>query len=153
MPLPRCGVAIGNLDRFFRDPPDQFGSWYHGHIDISTPSGICSSAIDVDTPTGFGISYRVSTNLHASTLGPVASLSPGFHFLPPDATSGAIDYVRSAFHQDRLLWWKVAPSLGVPRRIQPLPPATGAGQCAAAPAQARLDRSSDRATAAVSRLA
>jgi hypothetical protein len=104
MPLPRYSVAIENLDRVFRDPPDQFGRWYHGHIDLATPSGIWTSALDVDTPTGVGVSYRVRTNLRANILGPVASLPPGFHLLPSYATSGAIDYIRSAFLQDRLLW-------------------------------------------------
>ena len=122
MPLPRYGVATGNLDRVFRDPPDQFGRWYHGHIDLATPSGIWTSALDVDTPTGVGVSYRVSTNLHANILGPIASLPPGFHLLPSHATSGAIDYIRSAFLKDRLLWRKLTPSLGLPRRVQPLPP-------------------------------
>jgi hypothetical protein len=122
MPLPRYGVAIGNLDRVFRDSPDQFGRWYHGHIDISTPSGIWTSALDVDTPTGVGVSYRISTNLHPDILGPVSSLPLGFHLLPSNASSGAIDYVRSEFLQDRLLWWSFGPALGAPRRIQPLPP-------------------------------
>jgi len=127
MPLPRYGVAIGNLNRVFRDPPDQFGRWYHGHIVVSTPSGIWTSALDVDTPTGVGVSYRISTNLQPSVLGPVASLPPGFHLLPSTVTSGAIDYVRSEFLQDRLLWWKLAPTLGVPRRVQSVPPPLPAG--------------------------
>jgi hypothetical protein len=39
MPLPRYGVTIENRVRFYRDPPDNFGHWYHGHVEVSTPSG------------------------------------------------------------------------------------------------------------------
>ena len=95
MTLPRYSVAIGNLDRVFRDPPDQFGRWYHGHIDISMPSDIWTRAIDVDSLTGVGISYRVSSNLHVNTLEPVASLPSGFHLLSSNSTSGGPRAARS----------------------------------------------------------
>jgi hypothetical protein len=34
----------------------------------ATASGIWASAIDVDTPTGVGVSYRISTNRSPNAL-------------------------------------------------------------------------------------
>ena len=93
------GVAVGSFVSFHRDPPDQYGHWYHGHLVISTPSGNYSAALDVDKPGG-GISYRLVDDLSASALGPVSTLAPGFHHLPRTATSGALDYVRSSILRD-----------------------------------------------------
>jgi hypothetical protein len=121
MPLPRYGVAIGSLVRFYRDPPDGFGRWYHGHVEVMTPSGLWSSALDVDTPTGVGISYRTSAKLPPSVLGSVGSLPLGFHLLPSTSSSGAIDYIRSDFLQDYLLWLKLTRPFGLPRAPQRLP--------------------------------
>jgi hypothetical protein len=103
MPLTHYGVAIGNLICFYRDPPDHFGHWYHGHVEVSTPYATCTSALDVDTPTGLGISYRVGNNLPGSALGAMAILPAGFHLLTHDSSSGAVDYLRSPFLQDRIL--------------------------------------------------
>ena len=122
MPLPLFVVAVGTLVRFFRDPPDNFGRWYHGHVEVSTPSGVWTSALDVDTPTGLGISYRVSGNLNPSVLGPVRSLPLGFHQLTSEPGSGAIDYLRSGFLQDYIFGYQLARPLGLPRMLQPLPP-------------------------------
>lgn len=122
MPLPRYGVVIGTLERFYRDPPDQYGRWYHGHVEVATPSGVWTSALDVDTPTGVGISYRVSTKLDPAVLGPVRAMLPGYHPLGPDPSSGAIDYLRSPFLQDRLFITTLAQPPGLPRHVQPLPP-------------------------------
>jgi hypothetical protein len=121
MPLPRYGVVIGTLVRFYRDEPDDFGRWYHGHVEVFTPSGVWTSALDVDTPTGVGISYRVSRKLAPSVLGPVATMPPGFHRLASVPTSGAVDYLRSPFLQDRIFFKGISRPLGVPRAPQPLP--------------------------------
>jgi hypothetical protein len=119
MPLPAYGVAVGTLVRFYRDPPDDFGRWYHGHIELSTPSGIWTSALDVDTPTGVGVSYRVSRNLDHSILGAVRTLADGFHLLAQEEASGAIDYIRSPFLQDMVI--RDIRQYGLPR-VPQLPP-------------------------------
>jgi len=93
------GVAVGTYVDFFRDPPDQFGRWYHGHLVIATPSGNYEAALDVDKPNG-GISYRLVEDLSAADLGPVGSLGPGFHLLASSPASGALDYVRSTSLRD-----------------------------------------------------
>ena len=100
MPLSHgYGVAVGSYVDFYRDPPDEYGHWYHGHLVIATPSGSYRAALDVDKPGG-GISYRVVNDLRASDLGPVAALGPGFHVLATTASSGALDYVRSPCLRD-----------------------------------------------------
>jgi hypothetical protein len=116
------GVAIGNLIRFFRDPSDDFGRWYHGHVEISTPSGVWTSALDVDTPSGLGVSYRLSGDLLPADLGSLSSLPSGFHLLSPASTSGAVDYLRSGFLQDHVLLLFRTNVVGLPRSPQPLPP-------------------------------
>ena len=121
MPLHRYGVAVGSLVRFYRDPPDGFGHWYHGHVEVQTPSGMWTSALDVDTPTGVGISYRTSASLPLSALGVVGSLPPGFHLLPSTSSSGAIDYLRSGFLRDRFLSLTLKRPFGLARTPQPLP--------------------------------
>lgn len=120
MPLLAYGVAVGTLIRFFRDPPDDFGHWYHGHIELATPSGMWTSALDVDTPTGVGVSYRVSGDLDQTVLGPVRTLPDGFHLLARDEASGAIDYIRSSFLQDAVI--RRVRQYGLPRVPQVPPP-------------------------------
>jgi hypothetical protein len=128
MPLPRYGVAIGRLVRFYRDPPDDFGRWYHGHVEVSTPSGMWTSALDVDTPTGVGISYRTSVGLDPAVLGPVRALPDGFHSLASTPASGAIDYHRSGFLQDRLFGSRTVRPRGTPRAPEPLPAPLAPGE-------------------------
>jgi hypothetical protein len=103
VPLPQYGVAIGSFVRFARDPQDQFGHWYHGHLTIATPAGEFQSALDVDTPSGIGVSYRISRNLPRRALGPVAAMTHGWHALASDPASGALDYARSPIFQDAVL--------------------------------------------------
>jgi hypothetical protein len=42
------GVVIGMKSDYYRDPPDNFGRYYHGNLVIGTPGGDCKCAIDVD---------------------------------------------------------------------------------------------------------
>jgi hypothetical protein len=128
MPLDHYGVVIGDVIRFYRDQQDAYGRWYHGHVEVSTPSGTWTSALDVDTPTGLGIRYRTSSGLSTSVLGPVATLPLGFHQLAPSSTSGAVDYIRSSFLQDVFLTIKTTARLGFPRTPVPIPPPPPEGE-------------------------
>jgi hypothetical protein len=111
MPLDHgYGVAIGSFVSFTREDPNDFGHWYHGKLRIATPAGQYEAALDVDTPTGVGVSYRVVTGLTAARLQGLAGLGDGFHPLTPDDSSGALDYIRSPLLRDpplvqRLRWW------------------------------------------------
>lgn len=121
MPLANYGVAIGTLVRFYRDSPDAFGRWYHGHVEVATSSGLWTGALDVDTPFGLGVHYRVSRSLSPSVLGPVGTLPSGFHQLLANSNSGAIDYIRTPFLKDSLVLYTRAATLDLPP-VQPLPP-------------------------------
>jgi hypothetical protein len=101
MPLNNYGVAIGTFAGFHRDPPDQFGKWYHGHVDITTPAGQYTSAVDVDTPSGVGVSVKTMAPLDATRFATVSALANGWHPLAPTSTSGALDYVRDELLLDR----------------------------------------------------
>jgi len=107
------GVAIGTFASFTREDPSAFGHWYHGKLRIDTPAGQYEAALDVDTPSGIGVSYRLVTDLTTASIPTLAALGNGFTPLASTATSGALDYVRSPILQDgwvvtRLRWWLVA---------------------------------------------
>jgi Uncharacterized conserved protein (DUF2278) len=107
------GVAIGTFVSFTREDPRDFGHWYHGKLRISTPSGQYEAALDVDTPSGVGVSYRLVTDLTTASIPALAALSDGFSSLASTPTSGALDYVRSPILRDgwvvsRLRQWLIA---------------------------------------------
>jgi len=89
------GVAIGTFVSFTRDDPDDFGRWFHGNLTIATPAGQYQSALDVDTPSGAGVSYRIVTGLTSSDLQGLDGLGAGFQPLVSTPTSGALDYLRT----------------------------------------------------------
>jgi hypothetical protein len=74
---------------------NDFGQYYHANAIVRTPAGTYHCAIDVDSmglPNG--VEWRV-VELGESDLHGVAALPHGWHFLPSEAESGALDYVRS----------------------------------------------------------
>lgn len=99
MPLADYGVVIGTLNRFAREDPSSFGSFYHGKIYLDTPQGIYEGAVDVATPSGIGVEYKVIPNLSTSLFAPIQALSNGWTQLARNSSSGAIDYVRSPMLQ------------------------------------------------------
>jgi hypothetical protein len=101
MPLDHgYGAAVGTFVSFTREDPTRYGSWYHGRLRIAAPAGTYEAALDVDTPSGVGVSYRLIDDVSVADLGPLATLPAGFTPLAPDADSGALDYVRSPLLRD-----------------------------------------------------
>jgi hypothetical protein len=112
MPLDHgYGVAIGTFASFTREDPTDFGTWYHGKLRIDTPVGQYEAALDVDTPSGIGVSYRLVDDLTTQDIPVLAALLGGFTSLPKSPASGALDYVRSPILLDgwlvRQLRWRI----------------------------------------------
>jgi hypothetical protein len=97
MPVQDYGVVIGQYDHFDRDPANNYGNYYHGHIFVRIGSGaesvLYNCAVDVKYPTGV-VEYFEPSKLDASKFNNVQLLADGFHSLTANSSSGAIDYVR-----------------------------------------------------------
>jgi hypothetical protein len=53
------GVLIGSIETYFRDPPDNFGKYYHGNLIVRAPAGTYHCAIDVDSKkSNIGVEWR-----------------------------------------------------------------------------------------------
>jgi hypothetical protein len=89
------GVLIGTKRDYFRDPPDDFGRFYHGNLIIDAPGGTYKCAIDVD-PKNMpdGIQWRV-VEIRPADFAPVKALPNGWQLLASNESSGALDYIRS----------------------------------------------------------
>lgn len=101
------GLVIGTKLDYFRDPPDNFGRYYHGNLKIGTPQGAYRCAIDVD-PKAMpdGIQWRV-VHIRAADFAPIKALSNGWHPLASNPGSGALDYPRSPVLHPPVMIWNV----------------------------------------------
>ena len=88
-------MLIGSLNRFAREDANNYGSWYHGKLYVDTPAGPYECAVDVSTPSGVQVQYRVVHYLNPNLFSVVSSLPVGWHPLTSNSTYGALDYVRS----------------------------------------------------------
>lgn len=90
------GLVIGTKHDYFRDPPDDFGRYYHGNLVVHAPAGNYKCAIDVD-PKNMpdGVQWR-KVKVRPRDFASIRALSDGWHPLPSTASSGALDYPRSA---------------------------------------------------------
>jgi Uncharacterized conserved protein (DUF2278) len=95
MPLPNYGVLAGTFNRFEKEPVDNFGKWYHGFVYVNANNKIFQCAVDVNSPTG-EFEYMMLGGLDKGMFSNVSSLSNGYHELLRNASSGAIDYIRSS---------------------------------------------------------
>ena len=96
------GVVIGTIQDYYRDDPDDYGRYFHGHIKINTAGGIYQCAIDVDSKkSSVGVEWR-TVPLKASELSTIIALGGGFHLLNSTSSSGAVDYIRSPMFRGRL---------------------------------------------------
>ena len=102
MPLSHgYGVLRGTIQDYYRDDPDDLGRYYHGNL-IVAAGGSYHCAIDVDSKqSNTGVEWRTFT-VSTVELGPLTGLGMGFHPLSRDASSGAVDYVRSRFIAERV---------------------------------------------------
>jgi hypothetical protein len=120
MPLAHYGVVIGSFASFSRDPTHDYGQWYHGHLRLTTPTGVYEAALDVDAPASVGVSYRLVTDLGTTDIAAVRGRIDGFHPLDPTATSGALDYVRSPLLRNGI-WWAAKLATGTAYRLAKRP--------------------------------
>jgi uncharacterized protein YukJ len=93
MSLPNYGVLIGTFNRFEQEPPNDYGKWFHGFVFVNVNQAVFRCAVDVNKPDG-GFQYMV-LDLQPSLFTEISALQDGYHELTRDASSGAIDYVRS----------------------------------------------------------
>ena len=96
MPLDHgYGVLLGTIQNYYRDPPDNFGRYYHANLIVQAPAGTYHCAIDVDShASNTGVEWR-TFGLRAADLSIVLGLGSGWHALASNDTSGALDYIRS----------------------------------------------------------
>lgn len=101
------GLVIGTKQDYFRDPPDNYGRYYHGNLIVGTPQGAYHCAIDVD-PKNMpdGIEWRV-VRIRPGDFSQFIALPDGWHALASSSTSGALDYIRSPVLHPPLLVRKV----------------------------------------------
>jgi len=99
MPVQDYGVVIGAFAHFDRDPTNHFGNVFHGHIFVRAPGApgtslLYNCAVPVQFPNG-KIEYAMLTGLDRARFLPVRARPNGSYSLGQDASSGALDYVRS----------------------------------------------------------
>lgn len=99
------GVVIGTLSRYYRDPPDNYGRYYHGNLLVHAPAGDYRCAVDVD-PKAMpdGIQWRV-VKIRPADFQPIRQRADGWHALPSTPAGGALDYIRaSVLHPPFMIW-------------------------------------------------
>jgi hypothetical protein len=96
MALPNYGVLIGTYDHSGAHQ----GQWLHELLYLNAAGQMYECAVDVNEPTGI-FQYMVLHALDAGLFQNVSSLPDGYHDLSDErnATSGAIDYIRSPLVQ------------------------------------------------------
>jgi hypothetical protein len=90
MPLPAYGDLIATLNRFAREYPNVFGSWYHGKLYFNVPLDRYEGAVDVSTLSGVGVEYRALHQLSQSIFALALVLSDGWHVLAQQSASGLL---------------------------------------------------------------
>lgn len=101
------GLLIGTKANYYRDPPDNYGRYYHGNLIIHTPAGNYHCAIDVDPKfMPDGIQWRV-VHIRPQDFASLKALLDGWITLASTPNSGALDYIRSSVLHPPFLIWNV----------------------------------------------
>ncbi len=89
------GVLVGTRERYYRDPVNDYGQYYHANLLLGTPAGTFHCAIDVDSHrVANGVQWRVVA-LPSMALKGAGALGAGWHPLASDPGSGALDVIRN----------------------------------------------------------
>jgi hypothetical protein len=93
------GVVVGSLHRYYPDPAEGYGDYFHANVEVLTPRGVYRCLLDVDDGSAAGLLWRVvelgATDLNGVALKGVASLPDDWHPLDSTRNSGALDYLRT----------------------------------------------------------
>jgi Uncharacterized conserved protein (DUF2278) len=95
--LPNYGVLVGNFVSSSREQ----GQWLHAILNLDVAGVPYQCAVDVNEPN-LGFQYRIFGQMDASLFSAISALSDGYHELPRNASSGAMDYARSPILQNKL---------------------------------------------------
>jgi hypothetical protein len=96
------GVVVGTLTEHHRDPPDNFGKWYHVHLGVTGGGHVYEAAIDVDShDSAIGVEWKI-VELRPGEWSGLTALADGFHTLQNNPSSGALDYPRDPRLKQRL---------------------------------------------------
>jgi hypothetical protein len=102
--LPDYGVVVGQYLNYTTNQ----GQWMHVDLNIMASRVQYQAAVDVNEPNGL-FQYQVFNNLDLSLFTPISALADGWHHLPSNPASGAMDYARSPIFQKPLgclaLFW------------------------------------------------
>lgn len=114
------GVAIGTKHHYYRDPVNNYGQYFHANVELATPAGIYKCAIDVDSKhQQHGVEWRVLT-LDDEQLKGVASMTPGWHSLVSNNSSGALDYLREPALMTAASAWSSGTSVDALSELEPI---------------------------------
>ena len=101
------GLVIGQQSNYYRDPPDDYGRYYHGNLFVRAPTGDYHCAIDVDPKfMPDGIQWRI-VHIRPADFAAIRALPDGWHSPPSTNSSGALDYIRSRVLHPPILIWNV----------------------------------------------
>lgn len=101
------GVVIGTKSNYYRDPPDNFGRYYHGNLVVHASTGDYHCAIDVDPQSmPDGIEWRI-LRIRPQDFKNISGLADVWHPLASAPDTGALDYVRSRVLFPPILIWFV----------------------------------------------
>ncbi len=95
--LPNYGVLIGN----FVSSGQHQGQWLHAILNLNVSGVPYECAVDVNEPTQ-GFQYKIFDNMDNTLFQNILSLPDGYHPLPRNSNSGAIDYARSPILNKKL---------------------------------------------------
>jgi uncharacterized protein YukJ len=95
MPLAQYGVLKADL--FISQEQIDQGKWFHGIFYVLLPNTTIPQrcVTDFSSANKDRIQYKIFNNLDAELFSKIAALPDGYTSLSPDASSGALDYIRS----------------------------------------------------------